>query len=411
MCHSCPVTSRGRGHVAAAMATLIMGSLGACAAPDDSGARLLTWYVDDAASYAAMARTCADASGGEYRIELVEAPDDPAERRTDLIQRLRTGAGPDLIGLDTSLVAELASSDLLEPVPAAVADDLSDGRTPESLDAVTHDGALIAAPWWYEPFVLFHRGSVAERAGLDVSSAVTWNELSAGAARVGGTVQIAGTMTEWVGALVAGGGGSLVGEGPEIGLNGAGSTAAATAVRTYAASGVGPGPSAQAAASFASSGGAFLVAPVSEVSSTELAPVASELKIAAYPRTAAGTSAPAPLVGTSLAVAAGTDDPGAAFEAVACLTGAEAQRSLVATTGHVPTLTEVLESPSTGETLTRLDIVTEALAEGVAEPRTPDAHLLRLAIDSTWLPLSGVGAETPARSAAAATRLLDGGLA
>ncbi|RYJ04167.1 MAG: extracellular solute-binding protein, partial [Actinomycetales bacterium] len=188
---------------------LVMGSLAACA----SGARdadpgepaTVRWYVEDASRYAVLARTCSDGSDGDYRLDELEAVvADPQERRIDLLQRLRTGDDIDVIGLDTALVAEVSASGLLADLTDTDADDVTDGRTEASVASVTVDGAVVAAPWSYEPQVLFHRGSTAERAGLDMTAPVTWNQVSGGAARIGGSLQIAGTTTDWIRALVAG---------------------------------------------------------------------------------------------------------------------------------------------------------------------------------------------------------------
>lgn len=397
---------------------LVMGSLTACA----SGARdadpgepaTVRWYVDEAPRYAALARSCSDDSAGDFRLELVEAPSDPGERRVDLLQRLRTGDELDVIGLDTALVAELSGSGLLADLADSDADDLTQGRTDASVEAVTVDGAVVAAPWTYEPQVLFHRGSTAERAGLDMTAPVTWNQVSGGAARIGGSLQIAGTTTDWVRALVAGATDETSGSLGDLvtALAGAPGDTAGGVVRTYAASEVGPGPSADSATTFAAPGGAFLVGPVSLLRSPELAPVVGELRVAPYPLTSASaTTSRPPLGGTALAVASTSADEDVAVEAITCLTAAPAQATLVATTAHLPTLTEVLGSSEVAEALgDDLQVVVGALADGTPEPVSADAHLVSAAIEAAWAPVTDVAPGTPAGSAGEARRLLDGGL-
>ncbi len=397
---------------------LVMGSLAACA----SGARdadpgepaTVRWYVEDASRYAALARTCSDDSAGDFRLELVEAPADPTERRVDLLQRLRTGDDLDVVGLDTALVAELSTSGLLADLPGPVADDLAEGRTEASLDAVTVDGAVVAAPWTYEPQVLFHRGSTVERAGLDMTAPVTWNQVSGGAARIGSTVQVAGTTTDWVRALVAGAADDTADlDGLLTALSGAPGEAAGGVVRTYAASDVGPGASSDAATAFAAPGGAFLAGPASLLLSPDLAPVVGELQVARYPLTSASAeSSRSPLGGTALGVATTTGDEDVALEAITCLTAVPAQTALVTTTGHLPTLTEVLGSADVAEAFgDALPVVLDSLADGVPEPISPDAHLLAAAIEAGWTPVADVQPDTPASSASEARRLIEGGLA
>ncbi|MEH3033512.1 MAG: hypothetical protein PGN07_05610 [Aeromicrobium erythreum] len=79
---------------------------------------------------------------------------------------------------------------------------------PAALRASSEDGRLVAAPWWIDPYLLWYRGLSAERAGLDATKPVTWDDLLAGAERVGGTVQIDDPdgqgLASWVDALVRG---------------------------------------------------------------------------------------------------------------------------------------------------------------------------------------------------------------
>ena len=183
-------------------------------------------------------------------------------------------------------------------------------------------------------------------------------------------------------------------------------------MRTYAASEVGPGPSADAATTFAAPGGAFLVGPVSLLRSPDLAPVVGELRVAPYPLTSASaTTSRSPLGGTALAVAGTAADETVAVEAISCLTAAPAQATLVATTAHLPTLTEVLGASQVAEALgDDLQVVVEALADGIPEPVSADAHLVAAAIEAAWAPVTDVVPGTPAGSAGEARRLLDGGL-
>ncbi len=61
---------------------------------------------------------------------------------------------------------------------------------PAALAAATYDGQLAVAPWWFDPQLLWYRGNIAERAGLDTTKPMSWDELIAGAERLGVTVQM-----------------------------------------------------------------------------------------------------------------------------------------------------------------------------------------------------------------------------
>lgn len=426
----------GQGRRAAATAAscaLLLGLLTSCAAGSDpesgagsdgaseGGTPTLRWLTPpDVAGLAALARECTDAAGGEYRIEVEELPADRSARRVALIERLRSGHDDvDLVGVETALTAELDATGLLGKLPTSREDDLVDDRSEAAVAASSVDDRLVTVPWWYEPQVLWFRGSAAERAGLNTSSTVTWDDLVAGAARTASTVQIVddGGMTTWVNALVAGAGGTLLeGEGrdPEIGLDTSAGRRAASIVEAFADAGVGPGPSADALQQFAAPRGAFLVGPSSLASHPDLAVIAGELRAMPYPTTEPDQPG-APLAGVGLAPTASSADPDLALDAIECLTSPESQKTLARTTGHTPTRESLLgpaEETTAAETTAddRDALVRNALSTGVPEPDSSHVAQLWTAIDDGWSPVTAVDADTPAETQVAAERLIGGGL-
>ncbi len=419
----------GQGRRAAATAAscaLLLGLLTSCAAgsdpesdaESDGGTPTLLWLTPpDVAGLAALARECTDAAGGEYRIEVEELPADRSARRVSLIERLRSGHDDvDLVGVETALTAELDASGLLGKLPASREDDLVEDRSETSVAASSVDDRLVTVPWWYEPQVLWFRGSAAERAGLSTSGTVTWDDLVAGAARTASTVQIVddGGMTTWVNALVAGAGGTLLkgaGEGrdPQIGLDTAAGRRAASIVEAFADAGVGPGPSADALQQFAAPRGAFLVGPSSLASHPDLAVIAGELRAMPYPTTEPDQPG-APLAGVGLAPTASSADPDLALDAIECLTSLESQETLARTTGHTPTRESLLGSTEETTADDRDALVRNALSTGVPEPVSPHVAQLWTAIDGGWSPVTRVDTDTPAETQVAAERLIGGGL-
>lgn len=416
----------GRGRSAAAGAAscaLLAALLTACGPDSDAessgGTPTLVWLTPaDVSGLAALARECSDEAGGEYRIEVEELSGDRDARRVALVERLRSGrADVDLVGVETALTAELGASGLLAELPRNRRDDLTEDRSEAAVAASSVNDRLVTVPWWYEPQLLWFRGSIAERAGLDTSSTVTWDDLVAGAARTGTTVQIADAddMPTWVNALVAGAGGTLL-DGPssggsvrepEIGLDSPAGRRAASVVESFADAEVGPGPSDEAVRQFAAPGGAFLVGPSSLASHPELAVIAGELRAMPYPTTEPGQPG-SPVSGVGLAPAAGSDHPGLALDAIECLTSVEGQRTLARTTGHLPTRQTVTAADDATDT--RATMIRTALTTAVPESVSPHVARLWTAIDDHWSPVTEVDAETPARSQAAAERLVARGL-
>ncbi|MFI5427476.1 extracellular solute-binding protein [Aeromicrobium sp. UC242_57] len=191
---------RARAVIAIA-ALAVVAACGSASEPSDA-VPTLRWYVGpDRVDPAALAKTCTVAPGGRYRIEVKPLPADLGTRHDRLVRRLLARDDTiDLLSLDSAFVPEFSAANLLAAGPATL--------------TAAVDGAV---PWLTEPQVLWFRGNVAEPAGLDPSKPITWDDLIAGAQRLGITIQIddpdGSGMADWVNALVVGSGGSIV-DGP-----------------------------------------------------------------------------------------------------------------------------------------------------------------------------------------------------
>lgn len=402
------------GRVLASVTAICL--LTGCGADPEPATPTLTWVTPpDRANLTLLAADCADEADGAYRIEVAELPTDVDERRVEVLRRLRGGDPIDILGVDTALTGELAGSGLLSPIPASRADTLSDGVFDAALAASTVDGRLVTAPWWYDPQLLWFRGSSAERAALDTSQPVSWTALLDGARQIEGTVQIDGRSgegtTAWVTALVAGAGGEVLsGEGrePRIGLDSDAGRRAADVVQAYTAAGVGPGPSDDALRAFAAPGGTFLVAPSSIYSDPVISGVAAELRWTGYPVVDREVAAPASGVG--LAVPASAERKALAFDAIECLTGDDAQRTMMTGSGHAAAQESLFDDPELVDEYPMADEVRASLAAAAPEPVSRYYARLRAGIEKTWEPTRSVDDDTPSRSAQVVEDLIGGEL-
>ncbi len=371
-----------------------MLGLAACGTGAESDDTVLDWWVvPDRIDAAGLAADCQAVTGGpEVRVR--ELPLDIDQRHAELVRRLSADNGSvDLLSLDTELVPEMARAGFLAPLSAGQQESWGADVAPVVLASSTYDGELAAAPWWFDPQLLWFRGVVAERAGLDTEAPIGWDDLIAGAQRLDVTIQIQdedGTGTSaWVDALGA-------------------DRTAATIIESYRDGGRNPGPAADATDQFATSTGGFLLAPSSALSRTALQLLAPELGYTAYPTS---TETESPGSGVSLAVTRDSDVKGAAADLISCLTTPTAQRTLVVDTGHgVPRLgvyddeTLVEESPTA-------DVVAAALRTVQPVPATPSWNAVRRALDDTWSPLAAVDASaTPGESQRAVAAAMDGTL-
>lgn len=394
----------GRVIAHGALTCLALGLAACGAGASDDSRTVVDWYaVPGRSSETELAATCAAASNGAYTVQLHWLPATIDDRHTELVRRLSgASSSVDLLSLDTSMIAEMSDAGFLAPLSSEQQQDWGAGVAPGALAASSRDDALVAAPWWFDPQLLWFRGAVAERAGLDTTAPIIWDDLIAGADRLGVSVQIEdvdGTgMSEWVAALVAAGGGSLVsgsGSSTTVTLDTGAGSGAASVVEFYRESRVGPGPSPDATSAFAAAGGGFLLAPSSALSAPQLQIISPELGVTAYP--VIDEASPPPAAGISLAVARDAADQGAAADLIDCLVAPEQQRTLVLDTGHAAARTAVYDDETVQSDSLTAAAVQSALLTAQAVPATPAWTAIRRAIDDTWNPIADVTSSATVR--------------
>ena len=406
-------------------AILVFALLAACSPgiksdKNSAGATILHWYVGpDRVDTKALAKACSQGSGGDYELKVEQLPADADQRHNLLIRRLSAkDPSIDLIGLDDSFTAEFATAQLLAPIPDDLVPEYSKDIFPKALAAATFDGALVAAPWWFDPQLLWFRGAVGERAGLDMTKAVTWENLISGAARVGVGVEIDDAngrgVPDWVSALVSAGGGQIVngvGRSSLVGLDTLAGRQAAGVVQFYHEASIGPGPSADALKKFAGTDGGFLLAPSSVVSDPALAAVAGEMQWAPYPVIDASSASVAPLAGVALAVPLYAPRSDLSYKAISCLTDQPLMQALMSSAGHSSSRATTYDLSAVASSYPMAAVTKNAVMTGNAVPQTPYWQLVRASLLDTWLPLASVEASTtPAASQKSVVARLAGDL-
>lgn len=401
------------------LAALVLSVVAACGAgapqPADDTPTLTWWSGPDRADLDVLAASCTTAADGRYRIEVRELPADAEERHAEVVRRLLAQDDSiDLLSIDMAWSAELAAAQVLAPVPEDLKAPFAADVAPAALAATTVDDLLVAAPWWFDPYLLWWRGNAAERAGLDPEKPIRWDDLVAGAERTGRQVVLDDADGEgvaaWVVGMLAGGGGTLL-EGasrsPEVGLAGSAGKGAATIGEYLADSGVGSAPSPDAALAVARRGG-FALAPSSFVTDPALAPVASDLQWTAYPRVDEDAAVPA--TGVALAVPLHADRTDLSYDAVSCLTSDESLAALMTGSGHSAARLSLYDTEAITQGYPLGDVTRPSLEDAVTLPQTPYWMRARAALVDTWTPLASIDPGTPQRSADAVRRAVAGGL-
>jgi multiple sugar transport system substrate-binding protein len=170
---------RRRGLTAAAAALVLASSLAACGGGGSGGTPTLSWYINpDSGGQAEIAARCSKASGGRYTIEVSQLPRDAPSQREQLVRRLAASdSSIDIMSLDPPYIPEFAQAGFLAPVPADLAQRVSQGVVDSAIQGSTWNGKLVAIPFWANTQLLWYRKSVAQAAGLDTTKPVTWDQL------------------------------------------------------------------------------------------------------------------------------------------------------------------------------------------------------------------------------------------
>ena len=115
------------------------------------------------------------------------------------------------MSIDPPYTAEFANAGYLAKIPQDLQDKLKEQSFKGAIEAATWDDQLVVAPFWSNTQVLWYRKSFVEKAGLDMSKPVTWDQIIDAAAKNGGKVAVQANKYEgyvvWINALISGAGG------------------------------------------------------------------------------------------------------------------------------------------------------------------------------------------------------------
>jgi multiple sugar transport system substrate-binding protein len=404
------------------VAVFCLAMTAACGGNDDDKT-VLTWYINPdpapppgysgAFGQRGIAERC---STDEYKIRTEQLPTSASEQRIQLARRLAAADDSiDLVSLDPVFTAEFADAGFLAPIPADERRKLADGVLRGALDGATWKGDLAVVPMWANTQVLWYRKSFAERAGLDLSRPVTWDQVIDAAVEHGATVGVQANKYEgyvvWINALVRGAGGHLVtrveeGSAAEIGLDSAAGTEAARIVRKLAGS-------AAAAADLSVSNEGTVLVPFERRGGFQVnwtfvyanyprgGAVQEDLGWARYPRTIANLESKPPIGGINIGIGAYTRYPDRALKAVACITSLENQVRFAVETGQMPAREAAYDAPGLTERFPTdlLALYRESIENAGPRPATPYWATIVNAILSRWHPADSVDpVATPRRS-------------
>ena len=415
---------RRSGAPLAALA-LASGLLTACGG--DSGPPELTWYINpDTGGQDAVAEKC---STDDYTISTQVLPQDAGQQRIQLARRLAAKDPEiDLMSIDPPYTAEFADAGFLAEVPQEAKAKLEEqGTFKGAMDAATWKDKLVVFPFWSNTQVLWYRKSFVEKAGIDMSNPVTWDQIIDAAnendAKVGVQANKYEGYVVWINSLVEGAGGHLLenaGEGvdADITISDDAGKKAAEIIEKLATSGAAPADlsvsnEGTAGSTFGSDQGSF------QVNWTfiwhnydETAPdVAKDIGYARYPQTVEGEESRPPYGGIGIGVSAFSDEKDLALEAAQCLVSPESQGINADLTGNMPASTDGYDYPKLKETFPEdlLQLFQESVDAAAPRTVTPYWSDVSGSIQNIWHPPRSVDTDTPEQSKVFIEDVLKGG--
>jgi len=421
-----------------AAAALSMSVLAACGS-GSGGKATLNWYInpDGQVTLNKLAKDC---STSKYDIKIQLLPASATDQRTQLARRLAAkDSSTDLMSLDPVFVPEFANAEWLAPFEGEQADKvLDDDVLKGAAETVKWDDKVVAAPQWANTQVLWYRRSLADKAGLDMTKPVTWDQVIKAAGDNGGTVGVQANKYEayvvWINALIQGAGGNILdpstvekGRDAKVTIDSKAGKDAAAVIRELAKS-----PAAQPDFTTSNEGtslGQMFPAKGSGEFMTNWTFVYKnyegligkpggpadkkgfkDLGWVRYPQTVAGEESKPPIGGIDIGVGAYSKHLDYAKAAAVCVTNADAQTQLAVNEGLMPSRQSVYDSQALKKAYPAdlLTLFSQSVDQGGPRPKSAFYSQISSAIQSRWHSPTAVGPGTPKKSADFLSAILKG---
>src|SRR4051812_15780624 len=401
---------------ALAAAGILVGS-GLTACSSASGEDQLTWYINpDAGGQAKVAANC---STDKYKIETQVLPQDANEQRIQLARRLAAhDSGIDIMSIDPPFTAEFANAGFLAEMPQDLQQKLTQQSFKGATAAATWDGQMVVAPFWSNTQVLWYRKSFVQKAGIDMSKPVTWDQIIDAAAKNGGKVAVQANKYEgyvvWINALISGAGGEIAtdteaGLDLKLEIDSPAGEDAAKVIEKLSHSAAAPADlsvaqEGQAGSTFAGAQGAFMVnwTYIYNNYETDNPGFNKDIGYTRYPQTVEGEDSRPPYGGIGLGVSAYSNHVDDAMKAIECITSPENQEVNAELTGNMPASAAGYEANDNAlqqkYPAPLLELFQESLDAAAPRTVTPYWSDISGGIQSTWHPSSQVSSSTPATS-------------
>ena len=409
------MNSLRRASSAAAALVAASGLLVGCSSDTSSAGVTLNWYINpDSGGQAKVAENC---STDKYTIKVQVLPQSASEQRVQLARRLAAEDPEiDIMSIDPPYTAEFSNAGFLATIPDNLQNSLKQQSFKGAVDAATWGGRLVVAPFWSNTQVLWYRKSFVQKAGLDMTKPVSWDQIIDVAAKNDGKVAVQANKYEgyavWINALISGAGGAIAtntqkGIDATIGVDSPAGEASAHIIEKLAGSKAAPADlsvsnEGTAGGTFGSAQGAFMVNWTyiwTNYDKTQ-PDVKKDLGYTTYPQSMAGKPARPPYGGIGVGVSAYSNHKDEAMAAIACITSPNNQGVNAEITGNMPASSAGYDYPALAKIYppALLNLFQRSLDAAAPRSVTPYWSDISGALLSTWHPPDGVDKQTPPTS-------------
>ena len=409
---------------AAALVISVSGLLAACSS--GSSTPELIWYINpDVGGQDAVAKNC---STKDYTISTQVLPQDSTQQRVQMARRLAAqDPDIDMMSLDPPFTAEFANAGFLAPISADVQAKLKQQSFQGATDAATWGGKVVVFPFWSNTQVLWYRKSFVQKAGIDMSKPVTWDQIIDAASKNGGQIGVQANKYEgysvWINALIAGAGGEIL-TNTEKGVNAtvdvnspAGDVAAGIIDKLSHSKAAPPDLSVSnegtAGSTFGSPAGSFMVnwTYIYHNYDKTAPDVAKDIGYTRYPQSKAGVPSRPPYGGIGIGVSKYSRHVDLALKAAQCLVSPQNQGVNAEITGNMPASAAGYAYPPLKKIYPADLLALFQTSVDSAAPRSVSPYWSDVSsgLQSTWHPPASVNQQTPKKSADFIEQVLQGG--
>ncbi|HEX5929190.1 MAG TPA: extracellular solute-binding protein [Solirubrobacterales bacterium] len=390
-----------------AAAALAATALGACGGDSEgSGPRELTFFVaiQPGGTIEEVSKRCSKESGGRYTITPEFLPTDASQQREQLVRRLGAeDPSIDIVGMDVIWTGEFANAGWVEEWKGPLKQQVTEDVFPNVIETASFEGKLYAAPFNTNTQLLWYRKDLVKQ------PPVTWDEMidQAEQLKEAGSIQVQANRYEgfmvWTNALIESAGTQIL-SGPETVELGQEPTEAALAVMGRLARGSAAPPSLStsdedsARLGFEGGESAFMTNYTFAYASaqSEAPDIGKVMGFARFPEVVPGTPSKPPLGGFNLAVSSFSENQDVAFDAAACLSGKESQKTAVELDGLPPSRSDLYSDKTVTKAYPGFaGLVKESIEESGPRPTTPAYQDVSLAVQRSLHPPDKIDPDDP----------------